>query len=126
MYCSSNYSTISGETISASGDTTVSSSEAIANSDNAIISSGSVFASSVNSPPQSLAVKEIMRTEVEPVIVTHVNSPSDFFLQLVANKGVLDIVEDEIDKHVKSEYGSVPVVHVEMGKFAYERFVVGQ
>jgi len=126
MYCSSNYSTISGETISASGDAAVSSSEAIANSDDAFISSDSVIASSVNSPSQTQAVKEIVRTEVEPVIVTHINSPSDFFLQLIANKGVLDMVEDELDKHVKSECGSVPVDHVEMGKFACERFVVGQ
>lgn len=114
MYCSSSYSTISGETISASSD-------AIANSDNALISSGSVFASSINNPPQSLTVKEIVRTKVEPVIVTHVNSPSDFFLQLVANKGVLDMIEDELDKHVKSENGSVSVDHVEMGKFSRER-----
>lgn len=121
MYCSTSYSTISGETLSASGDAAISSSEAITNSDNAFISNGS----GVNSPQQSQAIKEIVRTEVEPVIVTHVNSPSDFFLQLVANKGVLDMVEDKLDKHVKSKYGSVPVDRVEMGKFACERFIVG-
>jgi hypothetical protein len=116
---SSNFSAFSGDTNSASAD-------AITNSDNASASSDSTFTSIVNSPAQSQAIKEIVKTEVEPVIVSHVNSPSDFFLQLVANKVVLDMVNDELDKHMKSEHGAVPVDHVEMGKSACERHhVVG-
>uniref|UniRef100_A0A2S2NKN9 RING finger protein n=2 Tax=Schizaphis graminum TaxID=13262 RepID=A0A2S2NKN9_SCHGA len=108
----SNFSTFSGDTNSASAD-------AIVNSDNAFASSDSTFTSIVNSPAQPQAIKEIVKTEVEPVIVSHVNSPSDFFLQLVANKAVLDMVNDDLDKHMKSEHGSIPVDHVKMDNTVY-------
>ncbi|XP_025195551.1 RING finger protein 17-like isoform X2 [Melanaphis sacchari] len=119
LSCYSNYSAFSGNTTSASGDAAASSNDATTNSDNAFAASDSISTSIVDSPPQSQVIKEIVRSKIEPVIVSHINSPSDFYLQLVANKAVLYMVDDNVNKHVKSEDGAVPVDHVEMDNTVY-------
>jgi len=120
MSISSNYSAVSGAEAAANfGD--VSASSADAGASFADVAAGSYDDNTsgdsvVDGPPQSQVVKEIVKNQVEVVVVSHLNSPSDFYVQLNANLDVLDMVESALERHVKSKQGSVPVDHVEIGE----------
>ncbi|XP_022183496.1 RING finger protein 17 isoform X2 [Myzus persicae] len=122
MSSSSNYSAVSGEAaatffgdVSASSSyVVVSSGDVAAGSCNDKASGDIDAASAVVGPPQSQVVKEIVKNEIEVVVVSHINSPSDFYVQLHSNLAVFNMVNRELDRHVKSEPGAVPVGHVEM------------
>jgi len=145
MSISSNYSAVSGAEAAATfGDVSASSADAAASSVDAgafsidagassvdagtssvdvaadsyddNTSCGSAAAYVVDGPPQSHVVKEIVKNQVELVVVSHLNSPSDFYVQLNVNSDVLDMVESELNRHVKSKHGAVPVDHVEIGE----------
>jgi len=145
MSASSNYSAVSGEAAATFGDVSASSADAAASSADAAVSSsdaavsssadaaassgdfaassyddntsgGSAAASVIDGPPQSQVFKEIVKNEVELVVVSHLNSPSDFYVQLNANLEVFNMVDSELDRHVKSKHGAVPVDHVEIGE----------
>lgn len=138
MSSCSNYSAVSGEANAIFGDSSASSSDitasfgdavAASSSETAVAFSGDVVAAGsdnaktsgvtiINGPPQSDVVSEVVKNKVEFVVVSHVNSPSDFYVQLRANLAVKDMVDTEINNHVKSELGAVPVDHVEIGKLA--------
>lgn len=138
---SSNYSAFSGaEAAAVFGDVSASSADAAASATDTRASSadaGATFpdaeatfpdagASSVDDntsddsvvdcPLQSQVVKEIVKNQVEVVVVSHLNSPSDFYVQLNANLGMLDMVNSKLERHVKSKHGSVPVGPVEIGE----------
>lgn len=49
----------------------------------------------------SLSIKEITKNSVESVVVTHINSPSDFYLQLDANYEIMKNIEEEIYKFIQ-------------------------
>lgn len=68
------------------------------------------------------SVKEIVKNVVEPVIITHFNSPSDFYLQLVANNSTMKMIVDELYKSVQTEQRAVN--HIEMSKLIYDVVVV--
>lgn len=118
----SNYSAVSGEATATFGDVSASSADAAAFSaddtasfyDNTSVDS--IAASVVDGPPQSQVVKEIMKNEIESIVVSHLNSPSDFYVQLNANSKVLDMIISELDRHIKSKHDDVPVGHVEIGE----------
>lgn len=61
------------------------------------------------------SVKEVVKGQVEPVIVTHANSPSDFYLQLVDNAPVIELVNDELSNFVKTKFSMVN--QIEMGVY---------
>ncbi|XP_029342148.1 tudor domain-containing protein 1-like [Acyrthosiphon pisum] len=136
MSISSNYSTVSGaeaaatfgdvsassvDAAASSADTRASSTDAAASSADVAAGSyddntsgDSAAASVIDGPPQSQVFKEIVKNQVELVVVSHLNSPSDFYVQLNANSKVLDMVDSELGRHVKSKHGAVPVGHVEI------------
>lgn len=49
------------------------------------------------------SVEEIKKNDVQPVIVTHINSPSDFYLHLIANDSILTTITNELNKFVRTE-----------------------
>lgn len=59
-------------------------------------------------------VKEISENEVESVIVTHINSPSDFYLQLHANVSVMKLIENKLSTFVFNTHSVVD--HIEMSE----------
>lgn len=61
------------------------------------------------------SIKEITKDVAEPVIITHINSPSDFYLQLIANNSAMKMVTDELYKFVHTKESHVN--HIEMSKF---------
>lgn len=62
-------------------------------------------------------VKEITKNKVETVLITHVNSPSDFYLQLHDNTTTLKTVSDELNKFVRKKQSAVQCI--EMSKLLY-------
>jgi hypothetical protein len=63
-------------------------------------------------------IKEITENKVETVLITFVNSPSDFYLQLHDNTNTLKAVSDEVNKFVRKKQSVVQ--SVEMSKFLCE------
>lgn len=59
-------------------------------------------------------VKEITKNEVESVIITHINSPSDFYLQLQANVSIMKLIENKLNKFVLNTLSAVD--HIEMSE----------
>lgn len=112
MSISSNYSAVSGEAAAVFGDVSASSADAAAGSYDGNNSGDSA----VDGSPRSQVVREIVRNEIELVVVSHLNSPSDFYVQLNTNLNVFNMVNSELDRHMKSEHGAVPVGHVEIGE----------
>lgn len=57
--------------------------------------------------PQSqldrLSIKGIKKNDVEPVTITHINSPSDFYLHLIANDSVMTTITNELYKFIHTE-----------------------
>ncbi|XP_050441481.1 tudor domain-containing protein 1-like [Adelges cooleyi] len=62
-------------------------------------------------PKTAVHVKAISPNVVEPVLVTDVNSPSDFFVQLQANAHVLSMVKEELAKNTNTEHSNVVIGH---------------
>lgn len=52
----------------------------------------------------SLSIKEIIKNDVEPVIVTHINSPSDFYLHLIANDSIMTTITNELYKFIHTKH----------------------
>ncbi|XP_050532840.1 RING finger protein 17 isoform X2 [Daktulosphaira vitifoliae] len=73
------------------------------------VNSGSVFShySDVKNflPPvhDLVPIKEIHKNVVEPVVVTAVNTPSNFYLQLLANNSHLNMINEELKKSVNTK-----------------------
>ncbi|XP_050437515.1 RING finger protein 17 isoform X2 [Adelges cooleyi] len=55
----------------------------------------------------SIAIKMISKNVVEPVIVTAVNAPSDFYLQLLANNDILSMIKEELAKYAITKHRNV-------------------
>lgn len=69
--------------------------------------------------PQRLdhsSIKEITKNEVETVVITHLNSPSDFYLQLRDNIPILKAVSDEVKKFVQKKQSALDEC-IKMGRF---------
>jgi len=121
MSISSNYSAVSGEAAAVFGDVSASSADAASFSGDVAAGSYDDHTSGdsvVDGPPRSQVVKEIVKNEIELVVVSHLNSPSDFYVQLNTNLDVFNMVNSELDRHMKSEHGAVPVGHVEIGELS--------
>lgn len=85
-----------------------------------LTSSSSVYSSDVkicSNPtfygPSSM-IREIMKGDVEAVVVSHVNSPSDFHLQLVVNHQLLETVLNMVQTFVLSDSNTVE--SIDLGK----------
>lgn len=62
-----------------------------------------------------LTIKEINKNSVEHVIVTHINSPSDFYLQLDANNDLKKMIDYEMYKFI--QINNNVIENIEMSKF---------
>lgn len=82
------------------------------------LSSNFSYASEINEPVSYNfnypSVRMITKNIIEAVIVSHINSPSDFYLKLLANNPIITKICDEIYKFVQTEHSSVK--EIEMSK----------
>lgn len=63
----------------------------------------------------NLFIKEIIKNSVESVTVTHVNSPSDFYLQLDANYEIMKMIEEEMYKFI--QINNNVIENIEMSEY---------
>lgn len=59
-------------------------------------------------------IREVTKGDVEAVVIAHVNSPSDFYLQLLANQHLLETVNDMLHKCALSD--NITIESINLGK----------
>lgn len=79
-----------------------------------------------SSPPpmQKLSyssLKYIVNNETEIIIVTHVNSPSDFYLQLVKNESVMKMITVDLYNFVETQFNTLQ--SIEMGELPLDELI---
>lgn len=56
------------------------------------------------------SIKEITQNVTEFVVITHTNSPSDFYVQLLANNEIMTMITDELYKFIQTENSLVEII----------------
>lgn len=59
-------------------------------------------------------LKDIVNNETDVIIVTHVNSPSDFYLQLVKNESIMRMITIDLHQFVETQLHALH--NIEMGE----------
>jgi len=60
------------------------------------------------------SIKELTTNRVDPIIITHINSPSDFYFQLYDNNSIILMINNELSRFVQTD--SSDVEFIEKGK----------
>lgn len=60
------------------------------------------------------SIKEISHNVTEFVVITCMNSPSDFYVQLLANNEIMTMIANKLDKFVKTEQSIVEIIRMGM------------
>lgn len=96
------------------------STSSISSSNSLVSNNFSTFSSKVAKPPPSStfnysSIKELVRNRVDSVIITHVNSPSDFYLQLYDNDSIITTITNELSRFVQTTRSDV--AFIEKGRY---------